>query len=89
MVSSKHMVTTAKERPYALNIHLEKQLSAQLAQNQVKRCQKEGNCLEGEHAVVTCEGGAMLWVWVSLLQGTRVTGTAKKKKKKKKRSCLQ
>lgn len=80
MVSSNHMVTTTKERPYALNIHLEKQLSAQHAQNQVKRCQKEGNGLEGEHAVVTCEGGAILWVWVSLLAGYQGDRNSKKKK---------
>lgn len=49
------MVTT-EERTYALNIYLKKQLSAELAQNQKKRCQEEGNYLESEHAAIICEG---------------------------------
>lgn len=89
MVSSKHMVTTTDERTYALNIHLEKQLSAELAQDQAKKCQEEGNCLESEHTVVTCEGGQWSGVWVSLLAGYQGDRNSQKKKKKKRRSCLQ
>lgn len=59
------MVTTTEERTYAVNIHLEKQLSAQLAPNQAKRCQEEGNCLESEDVVGTCKRGDALGVGIA------------------------
>lgn len=80
MVSSKHTVTTTEKRTYALNNHLEKQLSPQHAQNQVKRCQVERTALRASKLCSPEKGGDALGVGTTAAgyQGNR-NGEKKKK----------